>query len=91
MLFVRVAGHLDYYYEQPLHFDSTRHTWQANRVVIGDSTSAGQNFELHVYVVSDEYAQELATHNGTPYPVRNVPGERLTWTSVQRNDRLGNC
>ncbi|WP_434740633.1 hypothetical protein [Micromonospora sp. SH-82] len=90
MVFVRVAGHSDYFYEQPLHFDPA-HTWQANRVVVGDSTSAGQKFELHVYVVSDEYAQELAKHDGMPYSVRNVPGERLAWTSVQRNDKLGNC
>lgn len=53
VLFVRVPGHTRYYYEQPLRFDAARQTWRANRVVVGDQTSAGQRFELHAYAVSD--------------------------------------
>ncbi|GFJ81329.1 hypothetical protein Phou_055090 [Phytohabitans houttuyneae] len=91
VLFVRVPGHTRYYYEQPLRFDAARQTWRANRVVVGDQTSAGQRFELHAYAVSDSYAAELSTHDGEPYWVPSVPGERLGWTTVKRDDNAGSC
>ncbi|MGX4655748.1 hypothetical protein ACWCHM_18810 [Micromonospora sp. SCSIO 07396] len=91
VLFVRPAGTPNYFYEQPLHFDAAPHTWRANRVVVGDSTSVGKSFELHVYVVSDGYVRELAKHDGAPYSVPSVPGERLASISVKRSDELGNC
>ncbi|WP_422752114.1 hypothetical protein [Micromonospora sp. WMMD708] len=89
VLFVRPAGGT-YFYEQPLRFP-TPHSWRANRVVVGDGTSPGQRFELHVFLVSDAYARELTTHDGSPYPVADVPGERLTSAAVTRTDEIGNC
>ncbi|WP_194821485.1 hypothetical protein [Micromonospora sp. S-DT3-3-22] len=89
VLFVRPAGG-SYFYEQPLRFP-TPHTWRANRVVVGDDRSPGQRFELHVFVVSDAYAKELTTHDGTPYSVPDEPGERLTSAAVTRTDEIGNC
>ncbi|WP_431885761.1 hypothetical protein [Micromonospora wenchangensis] len=89
VLFVRPAGG-SYFYEQPLRFP-TPHNWRANRVVVGDERSPGQRFELHVFLVSDAYARELTTHDGTPYPVPDVPGEPLTSAAVTRTDEIGNC
>ncbi|MEU8376300.1 hypothetical protein AB0C22_24710 [Micromonospora sp. NPDC048894] len=90
VIFVRPAGVQGYFYEQPLHFP-TPHTWQANRVVVGDDRSPGQSFELHVYAVSDAYAKTLKQSDGSPYLVTVVPGQLLTWTAVTRNDKPGNC
>ncbi|MGX4655058.1 hypothetical protein ACWCHM_15280 [Micromonospora sp. SCSIO 07396] len=89
VLFVRPAGG-SYFYEQPLHFP-TPHNWRAKRVVVGDERSPGQRFELHVFLVSDAYARELTTHDGTPYAVPDVPGEPLTSAAVTRTDEIGNC
>ncbi|GAB7048320.1 hypothetical protein JCM9534A_34460 [Catenuloplanes indicus JCM 9534] len=82
---------MDYFYEQPVRFAPDGRSWRANRVVIGDATSAGQRFELHLYLVSDTYAEELAGHDGTPYSVPSVPGDRLTSATVTRDGNLGNC
>ncbi|MFY1683357.1 hypothetical protein ACN265_17615 [Micromonospora sp. WMMD730] len=89
VLFVRPAGGT-YFYEQPLRFP-TPHSWQANRVVVGDERSPGQRFELHVFLVGNAYARELAKHDGAPYSVPDVPGEPLTSAAVTRTDEIGNC
>ncbi|MBM7078847.1 hypothetical protein [Micromonospora humida] len=89
VLFVRPAG-ASYFYEKPLHFP-TPHSCQARRVVVGDQTSPGRRFELHVFLVSNAYARELAKHDGAPYSVPDVPGEPLTSAVVTRTDEIGNC
>ncbi|MEV4727399.1 hypothetical protein [Micromonospora humida] len=89
VLFVRPAG-ASYFYEQPLHFP-TPHSWQARRVVVGDQTSPGRRFELHVFLVSDAYAKDLAKHDGEPHSVPEVPGKLLTSAAVTRTDEIGNC